>query len=282
MNFFDIILVNPILNVLVAVYQLLMSLHVPSALGFSIILLTIIIRLILSPLLHQSLKQQKKMQMIMPEINKLKEKHKNDAKRLQTEQMALFQKHGVNPASGCLVMIVQIPILIALYQVLLGSVCLTTKGARSLCLPTTTAINDRLYFSSLKLHELWNTSFFGLSLGHTPSQLLPHVGVWIVFVAVLTASLQLIQTKMMMPSAASQPKKDKTAKPQDDFASAFQTQSMYLLPVMVGLFSFTLPFGLSLYWNTLTIFGIIQQYIIQKWGGLVDWFPFLKSPEEIK
>lgn len=279
MNIFDIILVNPILNVLVAVYQLLTYLHVNSALGFSIILLTIIIRLILSPLLHQSLKQQKKMQVIMPEINKLKEKHKNDSKRLQQEQMALFQKHGVNPASGCLVMVIQIPILIALYQVLLGSVCLTTKGARSLCLPTTTAINSRLYFDGLKLHHLWNTSFFGLSLGHTPSQLLTQVGYWIAFVAVLTACLQLIQTKMMMAPASLQPKKVKDPKAQEDFATALQTQSMYILPFMVGFFSFTLPFGLSLYWNTLTIFGIIQQYMIQKWGGLVDWFPFLKTEE---
>jgi len=277
MNIFDIALVNPILNILVAIYQLLTMLHVPSTLGFSIILLTIIIRLILSPLLHQSLKQQKKMQQIMPEINKLKEKHKGDAKKLQVEQMALFQKHGVNPASGCVVMIIQIPILIALYQVLLGSVCLTTKGARSLCLPTVNSINSRLYFDGLKLHHLWDTSFFGLSLGHTPSQLLPQVGFWIALVAVLTASLQLIQSKMMMAPAASQPKKDK--KTQEDFATAFQTQSMYLLPVMVGFFSFTLPFGLSLYWNTLTIFGIIQQYMIQKWGGLVDWFPFLKKAE---
>lgn len=278
MNFFDIILINPILNVLVAIYQLLIALHIPSALGFSIILLTVVIRLILSPLLHQSLKQQKKMQQIMPEINKLKEKHKNDAKRLQMEQMALFQKHGVNPASGCLVMIVQIPILIALYQVLLGSVCLTTKGARSLCLPTVSAINDRLYFNGLKLHELWNTSFFGLSLGHTPSQLISQVGFGIALIAVLTAGLQLIQSKMMMAPASQLPKKEK--KPQEDFATAFQTQSMYLLPLMVGFFSFSLPFGLSLYWNTLTIFGIIQQYIIQKWGGLVDWFPFLKTAED--
>ena len=277
MNIFDIALVNPILNVLVAVYQLLTMLHVPSTLGFSIILLTIIIRLILSPLLHQSLKQQKKMQQIMPEINKLKEKHKGDSKKLQVEQMALFQKHGVNPASGCVVMIIQIPILIALYQVLLGSVCLTTKGARSLCLPTVNSINSRIYFDGLKLHHLWDTSFFGLSLGHTPSQLLPQVGFWIALVAVLTASLQLIQSKMMMAPLSSQPKKDK--KMQEDFATAFQTQSMYLLPVMVGFFSFTLPFGLSLYWNTLTIFGIIQQYMIQKWGGLVDWFPFLKEIE---
>jgi len=268
MNFFDIILINPILNVMVAIYQLLTSLHVPSALGFSIILLTIVIRLILYPFMHQSLRQQKKMQQLTPHINKLKEKHKNDAKRLQMEQMALFKEHGVNPASGCLVMLVQIPILIGLYNVLLKAVHSTSLHD----------INSRLYFDGLKLHQLWDTTFFGLSLAHTPKDLLPHVGFWILIVAVITGALQLIQSKMMMAPASEMPKKEKKEEP--DFATTFQTQSMYLLPVMVGFFSFSLPFGLSLYWNTLTIFGIIQQYIISGWGGLGDWFPFLKKSQD--
>jgi YidC/Oxa1 family membrane protein insertase len=262
MNIFDIVLINPILNVLVAIYSFLNSLHIPSALGFSIIILTVIIRLILSPLLHQSLKQQKKMQQLTPHINKLKEKHKNDAKKLQLEQMALFKEHGVNPAAGCLVMIVQIPILIGLYQVLY-------KFIRN---PSLKDINSRIYFSGLKLQHL-DTNFFGLSLAHTPSQLVHQVGFAIVLVAVLTGGLQMIQSKMMMLPKAEQPPRDKDKEP--DFATTFQTQSMYLLPVMVGFFSFSLPFGLSLYWNTLTIFGIIQQYIIQRFGGLVDWLPFL-------
>jgi YidC/Oxa1 family membrane protein insertase len=270
MNFFDIILINPILNIMVAIYQLLLSLHVPSAVGFSIILLTIVVRLILSPLLHQSLKHQKKMQKLTPELNKLKEKHKNDAKRLQMEQMALFQQHGINPAAGCFVMIIQIPILIALYNVLLKAVHATSL----------TDLNSRIYFAGLKMHSMWDTTFFGLSLSQTPSQLLPKVGVFIGLVAVLTAGLQLIQSKMMMPPADEMPKKEKKDEP--DFATAFQTQSMYLLPVMVGFFSFSLPFGLSLYWNTLTIFGIIQQYMISGWGGLTDWLPFLKKETESK
>jgi YidC/Oxa1 family membrane protein insertase len=270
MNIFNEVLINPILNVLVAIYAFLNSMHVPSALGFSIIALTIIIRLILSPLLHQSLKQQKKMQQLTPHINKLKEKHKNDAKKLQVEQMALFKEHGVNPAAGCLVMIVQIPILIGLYQVLY-------KVIRN---PSLSDINSRIYFSGLKITHL-DTSFFGLPLAHTPSQLVHQVGYVIALVAVLTGGLQLIQSRMMMlPKAEQPPKKDKNAEP--DFATTFQTQSMYLLPVMVGFFSFSLPFGLSLYWNTLTIFGIIQQYIIQGFGGLVDWFPFLNKKEVTK
>lgn len=268
MNFFDIILINPILNIMVAIYQLLTALHIPSALGFSIVVLTIVIRLILYPLMHQSLKQQKKMQQLTPHINKLKEKHKNDAKRLQIEQMALFQQHGVNPAAGCVVMIIQIPILIGLYNVLL-------RAVRSTSLVD---INNRVYFAGLKLHHLWDTSFFGISLAHTPSQLLPKVGFGIVIVAVITGALQLIQSKMMMSPAADMPKPEKKGQ-EPDFATTFQQQSMYLLPLMVGFFSFSLPFGLSLYWNTLTIFGIIQQYIISGWGGLEDWLPFLKKKE---
>ena len=270
MNFFDIILINPILNILIAIYELLTSLHIPSALGFSIILLTIVIRLILYPFMHQSIKQQKKMQQLTPHLNKLKEKHKNDAKRLQMEQMALFQQHGVNPASGCLVMIIQIPILIGLYRVLLQAVNSSTSLAD---------INKRIYFAGMKLHHLWDTNFFGLSLAHTPSQLISQVGVGIMLLAVLTGGLQLLQSKMMMAPAEKTPKSEKKSS-EPDFATTFQTQSMYLLPVMVGFFSYSLPFGLSLYWNTLTIFGMIQQYIISGWGGLVDWAPFLKKKIE--
>ncbi len=269
MNFFDILLVNPILNVMVAIYQLLIALHIPSALGFSIILLTIVVRLILYPFMHQSIRQQKKMQQLTPHINKLKEKHKNDAKRLQVEQMALFKEHGVNPASGCLVMIIQIPILIGLYNVLLRAVHSTSLND----------INNRIYLEGMKLHQLWDINFFGLSLSHTLAQLVPQVGYSILLVAVLTGGLQLIQSKMMMAPASETPK-PATKKEEPDFATTFQTQSMYLLPLMVGFFSYSLPFGLSLYWNTLTIFGIIQQYIISGWGGLVDWAPFLKATDK--
>lgn len=270
MNIFEILLINPIINILVAIYQLLNIIHVPSAVGFSIILLTVVIRLLLYPFMHHSLKHQKKMQALMPEINKLKEKHKNDAKRMQVEQMALFKAQGVNPASGCIVMLIQLPILIALYNVLLKVVNLKSPSD----------INHLLYFDWLKLNHLWDTSFFGLPLAKTLAQLLPHVGVGILLLAVITGGLQLLQSKMMMTPASEKSKQPK--KKENDFATTFQTQSMYMLPVMVGFFSYSLPFGLSLYWNTLTIFGIIQQYIVSGWGGLVDWFPFLKRTQESK
>lgn len=268
MNIFDILFVQPFLNVLVGIYQILVSAGIPYALGFSIILLTIIIRFILFPFMQASLKQQKQMQELMPQINKLKEKYKNDQRRLQIEQMALFRAQGVNPASGCFLLLLQLPILIALYSVLLKVV-----QAKSM-----NDINALLYTDSLKLNHLWDTSFFGLSLGKTPAELMTQYGPAILLIAIVTGGLQFIQSKMMMAPKSAQiapPKKSN----EPDFATIFQTQTLFLLPIFVGFFAHTLPFGLSLYWNTLTIFGIIQQYLVQGWGGLKDWMPGNKSTE---
>jgi YidC/Oxa1 family membrane protein insertase len=82
---------------------------------------------------------------------------------------------------------------------------------------------------------------------------------------------------MMLPVApiVSPAAKKKSAEP--DFATAFQTQSLYMLPLMIGFFSFQFPLGLSLYWNTFTIFGIIQQYKISGLGGLAQWIDYLKA-----
>jgi YidC/Oxa1 family membrane protein insertase len=71
--------------------------------------------------------------------------------------------------------------------------------------------------------------------------------------------------------------KDKKANTQEDFAAAMQTQSIFIIPLVIGYSSFTFPLGLSLYWNTFTIFGIIQQYRINGWGGLQEWIDILKT-----
>lgn len=259
MDIFNTLLVQPILNILVVIYQGLMMVHIPWALGFSIILLTVVVRFLMYPFMHMSLKQQKKMQEIAPHIAKIKEKHKNDAKMQQVAQMELFKEHGVNPASGCLVAIIQIPLFIALYQVLLKTVHLTSIDQ----------INSQIYFPALKLTHMWDATFLGLPLGQTPSQLFSKVGIAIVLVSIITGGLQLIQSKMMMAKSSSLPAKKEGE--QEDFATSFQKQSMFMLPFFIGFMAFTLPFGLSLYWNTLTIFGIIQQYLVGGWGGLTDW-----------
>ncbi len=114
-NLFDIVLVHPILNMLVAIYQLLVLVQVPYALGFAIIVLTALIRLLLFPLMSTQFRVSKKMQELSPHLSKLKDKHKGDAKRIQEETMKLYKEHGVNPAAGCLPLLLQMPLLFGLY-----------------------------------------------------------------------------------------------------------------------------------------------------------------------
>lgn len=265
-NIFTTLLVRPIITILVAIYQLLVSLHIPSPLGFSIIILTIVIRVFLYPFVSFQLRASKKMQAVSPHLSRLKEKHKGDAKRLQEETMKLYKEHGINPAAGCLPMLVQLPIIWSLYGVFQQIV---RSGSPKDLL---SYINQSVYLPSLRLSHPWDTHFFGLSLGQTPSHLITTIGPFILFVPILTGIFQLLQSKMMIAPQAVTPTQ-KAAKDQknDDFATAFQTQSMYMFPLMIAFFSYSFPFGLSLYWNTFTIFGILQQYQIQGIGGLSSW-----------
>lgn len=264
-DFFTTVLVNPIINIVVAVYHLLFMIHIPYPLGFSIIIMTAIVRLLLYPITASQLRTTKKMQELSPHLSKIKEKHKGDMKRQQEETMALYKAHNINPASGCLPGLVQIVLLVfGLYPALLKVINLPPKQ-------TVEVINKTVYFPFLRLNSAWDTHFLGLSIGKTPQQLLPVIGFFVILIPIATAVFQFIQTKMMIPL----PKEDALVvkkKDEEDFATTFQKQSLYLMPLMIGFFSFRFPIGLSLYWNTFTIFGIIQQYKLQGLGSLTTFF----------
>jgi YidC/Oxa1 family membrane protein insertase len=275
-DLFHNLLYVPIINLLVLLYHAINFIHVPYALGFAIITLTIIIRLILYPLMSSQLKASKKMQELNPHLKNLKEKHKNDAKMLQSETMRLYKEHGVNPAAGCLPILVQLPLIWALYAALQ---LIVKPGVATL-----KTINAMLYSDSFKLLKPWDANFFGLPLAQTPSHLMSTIGPVILLVPVLTGLFQFIQSKMMF-STLPKPEDKKLAKTDsdsgkkkdEDFATAFQSQSLFIFPLMIGFFSYGFPIGLSLYWNTFTIFGIIQQYRISGLGGLKDWMEKLNG-----
>ncbi len=274
--FFNIILIWPLTNILIAIYQGLSFLHIPFGLGFAIIGLTVLIRLALYPLFASQLKHQKKMQALTPHLNHVKQKHKGDAKKIQEESMRVYKEHGVNPAAGCLPSLLQLPVVYCLYivfqQVIRGN--------------NISAINKVLYFKSLHLTSSLDLNFFGLMLGKSPSSLFSHGMPLILLVPILTAAFQLIQSKMMFSTPAALPvivdkkknNKDekKEEKKDDDFAAAMQTQTTYIFPLVIGWLTFNFPLGLSLYWNTTTIFGIIQQYQISGLGGLKEWVDKIK------
>lgn len=244
-----------ILYPLLVIYKALIFIHIPHPLGISIILLTILIRLVLYPLISSQIRSSKKMQDLAPHLSAIKEKHKGNSTMISQETMRLYKEHGINPAAGCLPVIIQLPIIWILYSVLQNIVKVPNL--------VTAEINKVISVDFLRLTSPLDQSFFLLPLAKTPAQLLPTVGFAVLLVPVLTGFFQFIQSKMMFPGQPSNAKKD-------DFSSMFASQSTYIFPVMIGFFSYTFPIGLSLYWNTFTIFGIIQQHRISGLGGLAN------------
>ena len=261
-NFFSTTFVFPILNLLVFFYKIFLFIKIPGAFGLAIVALTVVIRLILHPFFKQQIETSKKMQDLKPHLDRLSQKHKNDKKRIQEEQMKLYQQAGINPASGCLFMIIQIPVFIALYNTL--SLFLLNGNATKII----SQINKVLYHPMLKIQTI-DPWFFGFNLAVSPAK----SGQWYYYaLPILTAFLQYLQTQAMTPSSpqtsevkeergdgkTSEVNKDGKKNGGDDFQKAMNTQMKFIFPLMIGWFSYTLPVGLSLYWNIFSIFSIMQ------------------------
>lgn len=251
------LLIWPIVNVLAAFYKFFEWLHIPGPLGFAIILLTIVIRVILYPLMNAQMKSAKKMADLKPHMDAIHAKHKDDKTKLQQAQMDLYKQHGINPAAGCLPLLVQMPVLIALYNVfyqVLGNGNIDKVAEE---------INQVVYAPWLRLTN-FDLIFFGANLGIKPSQWQTH-GIWLLSIPVITGLLQWWQTKLMMPSSVP-PGGTSAGKPvniqgekKEDMGAEMQKQMAMITPVMFGFFALQFPLGLSLYWNIFGLFGIMQQ-----------------------
>lgn len=263
-DIFNLVFFGPVINILVLIYQGFFALHIPGALGFSIIILTLAIRLLVWPLMANQIKATKKMSDLKPHLDVLKEKHKGDKQVLAKAQMDLYKEHGVNPAGGCLPALIQIPIFFALYQ----SIINILPGAGG----NINHINSLLYFPQLRLPSTLNPNFLGLNLGVKPSEFGSH-GVLLLLIPLITALLTFVQSKMTLPKPvktypSDTPKEKKEKEGVEDSMGAVQSQMVYMMPLMIGYFAFSFPAGLAIYWNTYTILGIIQQYKVSGWGGL--------------
>jgi YidC/Oxa1 family membrane protein insertase len=258
--FYNTVFVNPIVNLLALYHYLFAQAHLPGTLGFSIVALTISIRLLLHPFFKQQMDSAKKMQDIKPHIDNLSKKHKGDAKKIQEEQMKLYQEAGINPASGCLFMIIQIPVFIALYQTLQHFfVADTAKVVMTL--------NKTLYAPFLHFKTL-DTWFLGLNLAATPNQMKSVFAYAIPLVTGILQYFQTVSTTAGMSQTSTSAKsnlatadkagKGKETSSTDDFQKAMNTQMKYVFPFMIGWFSLSMPIGLALYWNIFSVFSIIQ------------------------
>ncbi len=224
------IVYRPLLNLLVYFYNVIPGHDI----GVVIILLTILIRLALAPSFHKSLKSQKAMSDLQPKLNEMREKHKEDKEAQAKAMMALYKEHKINPLSSCLPLLLQLPLLIALYQVF------------NKALNSTIDISTRLegLYSFVHRPEVLDPTFLGFINLSQPN---------IIF-GVIAGAAQFWQSKMMMPKTAGQ---DATAK-----AMSFQTT--YVLPIVSMVIAIKLPAGLPLYWIVTTLFAIGQQYYIVK------------------
>lgn len=271
------LLIWPIMNVLFAFYKLFEWLHVPGPMGFAIIGMTIAIRFLLYPLMQAQMKSARKMSNLKPHLDILNAKHKDDKKKLQQAQLDLYKEHGVNPAAGCLPLLVQMPILIALYNVFYQ--VLNNGNMEKLLVE----VNAILYPWIPKLTS-FDLTFFGINLGVKPDAFQTQ-GWWLLSIPIITGLLQFWQTKLMMPSLANpksqlptpndQAKKEVEKKPsfakasegKEDMAGDMQKQMAIISPIMFGFFAFQFPLGLSLYWNIFGLFGIMQQLAVNKQHG---------------
>lgn len=264
-NLWNQLLIWPIVNLLVAFYKFFEWLHIPGPLGWAIILLTIAIRLLLYPLMQQQLASAKKMANLKPHLDALSAKHKDDKTKLQQAQLDLYKQHGVNPAAGCLPLLVQMPVLIALYNVFYQVLGNGNLGK------ITEEINAILYLPGLKLTSL-SLDFFGTNLAVKPSDW-QKSGWWLLSIPIITGLLQWWQTKLMMPATANptnptnatnEKTKEQKGEKKEDMGSEMQKQMAIMTPIMFGFFAFQFPLGLSLYWNVFGLFGIIQQLQVNK------------------
>lgn len=264
MNIFDLILINPIFNVLIGFYKVLEAINLPGALGLAIILLTVLVRMLVWPLTTAQLKSAKKMAELKPHMDRIKTEHGHDKVRHQQELSKLYKEHGVNPLAGCLPLLLQIPVFIALYNVLLKIVEFDKADFLQ-------SINSHLYTQSLYLDKIPQTSFLGFNLAAKPSDW-QHAGFALLLIPVITGALQLVQSKMMVPRK-NKPQEKKEGGDMQDTMAQVQSQMTYLMPLMIAFFSYGFPVGLSLYWNTFTIIGIIQQYVVAGAGGVNKYLP---------
>lgn len=269
---FNLLLLQPTINLIVFILRVFEASNIPGALGWSIIALTAIVKIASWPFTQQQLVAAKKMMDLKPHLDTLKEKHKGNNQALAQAQMALYKDHGVNPAGGCLPAIIQIVLIYPLYQVI-EAILQPGHGLER--------INYFLYDKAWRLDRLPDPNFLGFNLAHKPAEFM-QFGALLLSIPLITAALQYVLSKMMMPQSVAVYPNDSKVEVKEkakeaDMATAMQSQMLIMMPLMIGFFSFQFPVGLSLYWNVLSIMGIYQQYLVSGWGGFAPWINRLRG-----
>ncbi len=235
----NIIIYKPLYNALVALIDILPGANI----AIAVILLTVIVKVVMLPLNKKSIKSQMAMKEIEPELNKIRKDYPD--KQVQAQKtMALYKERGVNPFSGCLVILIQYPIIIALYLIF-------TKGING------GIIDPSLLYSFIKMPAEVGLNFLGTQI--TEKSLI---------IAILVAGSQYFSLKQI--NDINKVKNETPVDPNEklDFAQEFgknMTKNMtYTLPVIIGIVSYQVSAAVALYFLTSNIVSIVQQTFILK------------------
>lgn len=235
--FFKTILYYPILNVVVLLYSFIPDL------GIVIIILTFLIRLILSPLSYKAARAQKEMAKIQPKIKEIQKKYKDNREKQAQEMMALYREHKVNPLAGLLPLLIQLPIIIALYRVFMGVL--------------NNHFTEGLY-AFVSAPESISPWFLGaVNLGEKS-----------VLIAIIAGGLQFIHSRLIMASKDQKKSLAELIQKQNlsmkNMTQAMGSQMSLFMPLFTFIIALSLPAGLPLYWATTTVFSIGEQLLVKR------------------
>ena len=292
-SIFDLITV-PMGYIIEMIYKLVQNY------GLSIIIFTVIIKIILLPLNVKSQKAMKKQQKIQPILAELQKKYANDQQKLQTEMMKLYKDNGVSMTGGCLPMLVQFPILIGLYNVIrsplryllhinINDPAVVDKINNIIALMTEKFPEELGSFAGynaeklfgigqiqlatwsekvLDAAEAWsiNFNFLGLNLAELPSKAITYLTQGDIS-QMGTIALLIIPALAIFTTWLSMYQTQKmSGQTQSDNQAAQMSKTMnMMMPIMTGFFAFTLPSGMGVYWIAANLIQMGQQYILNKY-----------------
>ncbi len=238
------IIIRPMLNTLLVLYVIFFH-----NMGIAIIMFTVLVRLVTMPLTLKQIRQMRAMSELQPRMKEVQERYGGDRSRVSQETMKMYREAGVNPI-GCLgPLVIQMPILIGLFRVLIQTLFVNPDDLVSLA--------DKLYpwitFVSIYEAAPLNNLFFGMNLAEPdPTKFV---------LPVLVAASTWVQQKMTMTPSL------------DPRQQSSQNMMQWMIPLFLGVFSLGWPSGLPLYWIVSNIIGISIQYFITGWGPLFPLFP---------
>ncbi len=231
---FNKLIYQPLYNALVLLIDIL-PWH---SAALAVVILTVFVKFALLPLAYKMAHTQKKMKEITPELEKIKEKHKDDRQKQALETMELYKKHNIKPFGSFLMLLLQLPVIIGLYWVFLKS-----------GLPE---INNSLLYSFVPIPNSVNMHIFNISMSDKS-----------VILAFLVFTTQFLYSRSISRDMDFG-SEEGTFKA--DFQKSLQMQMQYVLPIFIAFISYSLGAGIALYFISSNVFLMAQDYYLRKKG----------------